>query len=310
MQQSPDRDEFARLGRSIRNSLSAANAFINALLDSEAWARLGRRIFKRLLLIVIVGMVFAGVAWRFSTDIFQWLLIPAEGRLSPFDGMPVFLAPAEMFGVTVGLSFRVGILAAFPVLVVSIYTLFSQWLPPGWRTFIKIFVPSIFLAFTGGVAFVYYVILPTSLAYLLNFGEGVAVPLISVTNYFEMVLSLMFWVGVLFELPLAMYLLARLRLVSYRAFKWARLAVWFFAPILAAIITPSFDTLTWTMVMVPLILLYEAGLFLAWTAHPEDGNYFWLRSARRGISWLLRPVWFVVRLPGRAWRLVTRLFRR
>ena len=274
-----DRDAFVRLGRFVRNAFFATRAFIDALLDSEAWAKFGRRVFKRAVVIGIVGMAFAGITWRYSSEILRWLLVPAGGNLTPFEGgLPVFTAPAEMFGVTVQLAFRGGLLAAFPVFVVSVYTLFSQWLPPAMRTFIKIFVPSLFLAFAGGVAFVYYVILPTSLKFLLNFGEGVAVPLITVTDYYEMAMSLMFWMGILFELPLAVYLLARLGLVSYRKLKWARLAVWFFAPILAAIITPSFDAWTWALVMAPLVVLYEFGLLLAWAARPEEGNYLFLRS--------------------------------
>jgi sec-independent protein translocase protein TatC len=268
-----DRDAFVRFGRSVRNAFFAVRAFVDALLDSEAWALFGRRAFKRVVVIAIVGVAFAGITWTYSTEIFQWLLVPAKGNLTPFDGgMPVFTAPQEMFGVTVNLAFKGGMLAAFPVFVVSVYTLFSQWLPSSVRTFLKIFVPSVFLAFAGGVAFVYYVILPTSLTFLLSFGEGVAVPLISVTHYFDMVLSLMFWMGVLFDLPLAMYLLTRTGLVSYRKLKWARLAVWFFAPILAAIITPSFDAWTWALVMAPLVLLYEVGLFLARMADRRRGS--------------------------------------
>lgn len=286
---SPDRDAFAHFGRAVRSILFAVRAFLDALLDSEAWARFGRRVFKRALIVVAVGFAFAGITWNYSTDIFQWLLVPAEGRLTPFDGgQPVFTAPAEMFGVTVNLAFKGGMLGALPVFVVSLYTLFSQWLPPTARTFIKVFVPSIFLAFAGGVAFVYYVILPTSLTFLLSFGEGVAVPLISVTNYFELVLSLMFWMGVIFELPLAMYLLVRLDLVTYKRLKWARLAVWIFAPFFAAIITPSFDIYTWLLVMAPLTVLYEVGLFLAWVARPEEGNYMFIKSTCYRITWTLR----------------------
>lgn len=306
-----DRDAWLRLGRIVRNAFFATRAFLDALLDSEAWARFGRRAFKRVVVIAIVGMAFAGITWTYSTEIFQWLLVPAKGHLTPFDnGLPVFTAPAEMFGVTVNMAFRGGLLAAFPVFVVSVYTLFSKWLPPATRTFIKVFVPSVFLAFAGGVAFVYYVILPASLKFLLNFGEGVAVPLISVTEYYELALSLMFWMGVLFELPLATYLLARLELVSYRKLKWARMAIWLFAPILAAIITPSFDALTWALVMAPLVALYEAGLLLAWTAHPEDGNYLFLRTIRSAVMWPTRKLWAVIGFPYVVIRWVFRKVRR
>lgn len=306
MQQAPGNDEFVQLGRLVRNAYYAARAFIDAVTNSEAWYRQGRRVFKRAALIAIVGMAFAGMGWRFSTDIFQWMLIPAGDRLTPFDGgLPVFTAPQEMFAVTVNLAFKIGLLGALPVIIVSVYTMVSQWLPSSARTFIKIFVPSVFLAFAGGVAFVYYVILPRSLDFLLQFGEGVSIPLISVTNYFELVLSLMFWVGVMFELPLVLYLLTRLDIVSYRALKWARMAVWITAPVFAAIITPGFDPYSWGLVMVPLVLLYEFGLFLSWLAKPEDGNYLWLGSVGR----LLGRIWRVLNSPCRGIRWAYRKVR-
>ena len=298
MQQAPGNDAFVEMGRFVRSIFFTVRAFIDAVTDSEAWYRQGRRVFKRLALIALIGCAFAGIGWRFSTDIFQWMLIPAGDRLTPYEGgLPVFTAPQEMFAVTVNLAFKIGLLAAFPVIIVSVYTMVSQWLPRAARTFIKIFIPSVFLAFAGGVAFVYYVILPRSLDFLLQFGQGVAIPLITVTNYFELVLSLMFWVGVMFELPLALYLLTRLDIVSYRALKWARMAVWITAPVFAAFITPGFDPWSWALVMVPLILLYEVGLFLAWLARPEDGNYLWLGTLTRTTRWLLRRIRAVVTSP-------------
>jgi len=301
---SAEQDAFLRLGRIVRNGYYAVTAFLDALFDSAAWARFGRRLIKRAVLVVVVLMAFAGITWNYSSEIFLWLLIPAEGRLSPFeDGRPVFTEPAEMFAVTVNLAFKGGALAAFPVAVVSLYTLFSQWLPSRARTFLRIFVPTVFMAFAGGVAFVYYVILPTSLGFLLSFHGDVAEPLITVTGYFELVLSLMFWMGVVFELPLVMYLLARLDLVSYTRMKWSRLAIWIFAPFFAAVITPSFDVYTWLLVMVPLILLYEAGLFLAWVARPEQGNYLWVKSIWGVIVWVVRrPVVAYNKVIWFAWR--------
>jgi len=285
----PDRDAFLRLGRLVRDAYFSARAFFDALTDSAAWGRFFRRVVKRAFLMLFVGIAAAVATWNYSPEIFRWLLIPAEENLTPFeDGKPIFTAPQEMFAVTVNLALKGAALAVFPVFVISLYTLFSQWLPSSYRTFIKLFIPTVFMAFVAGIAFVYYVILPQSLTFLLGFGEGVAIPFISVTNYFELVLSLMFWMGILFELPLLLYLLARLDMATYKQMKWARLGVFMFAPFFAAIITPSFDFYTWMLVSVPLIFLYEFGLFLAWAARPEDSDYLGIRRGYAAFTWPYR----------------------
>lgn len=285
---SADRDAFLRLGRLVREAYFTARSILATLFDSEAWKRLISRLIKRAFLILAVAIIGAVVTWNYSTEIFNWLLIPAEGQLTPFDdGKPVFTAPQDMFKVTVSLALRGGALFAFPVFVISIYTLFSRWLSPKHRAFVQLFILSVFAAFAAGVAFVYIVILPTSLTFLLGFSD-VATPFVDITSYYELVMSLMFWVGVLFELPLLLYLLARLDIASYSTLKWARLGVLFFAPIFAAIITPGFDVFTWLLVMIPFIMLYEFGLFLAWAARPGDSDYLGIKRGYSAIMWPYR----------------------
>lgn len=120
------------------------------------------------------------------------------------------------------------------------------------------------------------------MTFLLSFGEGVAVPMISITAYMSLVTALLFWLGAVFQIPLIMFLLAKLRFVSLRRFKRFHKYVPFTAFFLGLIITPSFDMVNQTMVAVPIIILYEVGLFLAWIA--EGGH-------RRLWSGKLRPRW-------------------
>jgi sec-independent protein translocase protein TatC len=103
-------------------------------------------------------------------------------------------------------------------------------------------------------------------------------------------MAMMFWLGVVFEIPVVMYLLAKAGIVSYKRMTNLRKFVPVSAFILSAIITPTFDAFNQTLVAVPIILLYELGLFVAWFAHPDRGNYLWLASIGRGIRW----VWHIV----------------
>lgn len=260
--------------------------------------RFGNRLRRRLLLTFVAFGVGAASTWHWQKEIFEFLLAPADGLLSPFEGAPpVFTGPTAMMGATIQLALRGGALAALPVLVISVYTLISPVIPHAPRRFINLFVPATILCFLAGGSFAYFVMLPTGLGFLLGFGGGVAQPLITINEYLDLMFAMMFWLGVVFELPVAMYLLAKTSVISYRKMKNLRKFVPVTAFILSAIITPTFDVFNQTMVAVPIILLYEVGLFLAWLSHPERGNYLWLGSIGRGIRWFGRVIRVVVLSP-------------
>lgn len=259
------------------------------LPDSKAFWRFGRRLRWRLVWALVASGVCGGATWYFRTDIFQWALAPADGLLSPFpDGKPVFTAPTEMFGNTIGLVVRAIKFGFGITLVLGIYTMVHPALPRYLQRFFVIFIPASVIFFIGGAAFAYYVMMPRSLAFLLHFGVDIAVPLVSITSYLELFFALMFWMGVVFELPLAMFMLAKLRILSYQRMK----SVWKFVPltasIFAAIITPTVDYVNMFLVMIPMIALYVIGLLFAWIARPSDGDFLFMGSIWHGISWVAR----------------------
>ena len=213
--------------------------------------------------------VGASLTWYFRTTIFLWLLAPAGGRLSG-TGQPIFTGPTEMFGLTVSLVMKGGIVVAAPVLVYHTYRFLGPLLNKRLRRTISLFLVLGFILYLGGTAFAYFVLLPTGLRFLLNFGTDIATPMIRITEYMDMAVAMLFWLGVVFELPLLMLLLAKLRVMSHKTFKRIRRYVPATAFILAAIITPTFDIINQTLVAIPLILLYEAGVFLAWTVRPRQ----------------------------------------
>ena len=214
------------------------------------------------------------------------MFAPAREALSPFGGLPIYTGPTEMFGATINLAMMGGVIAAFPVLTLSVYQLLSPLLNRQRRRFAVIFLPAIFVCFLGGGAFAYFVMLPTGLKFLLHFGDGIAVPVIRITEYMSLVTALIFWLGVIFELPLAMFLLAKLRLVSHRRFRKLRRYVPAAAFVLSALITPTFDVVNQTMVAVPIIVLFEVGLFLSWLA--EGGHKPLVQKVNAVVVWVLR----------------------
>ena len=252
---------------------------------------LGRRIRIRLFWVLITFGAGAGGTWYFREAVFGLLLAPAGGNLSPFEGnLPIFASPTAMMGATIQLAIRGGVIVALPVLVISAYTLFSSLIPPQQRRFLVIFLPATVLSFFLGAAFAYFVMLPTGLQFLLNFGTGVAVPLIVLDEYIALLTAMIFWLGVVFELPIAMFLLAKMRIISYLRLRGLRKYVPVAAFVLSAIITPTFDVVNQTLLAVPIIVLYELGLFLSWLAWPEQGDYMFVKKIRAGLGWVSRKV--------------------
>jgi sec-independent protein translocase protein TatC len=117
--------------------------------------------------------------------------------------------------------------------------------------------------FVLGVLFAYYVALPPALDFLLNFENDIAEPNIRVGAYIDFVTRLLFWTGVSFETPIVIMFLARFRVVNWRQLlHWWRPAL-VGAFVVAAIVTPSIDPVTQTLVAGPIIVLYFIGIALA-----------------------------------------------
>ena len=259
---------------------------------------LGRRIRIRLFWVLLTFGTGAASTWYWREAVFGFLLVPAAGNLSPFEGnLPIFTSPTAMMGATIQLAIRGGILLALPVVVVSLYTLFSSLVPPQQRRFLVIFMPATVACFLLGAAFGYWVLLPNGLKFLLNFGTGVAVPLIVLSEYISLLTAMIFWLGVIFELPIAMFLLAKMQIVSYLRLRRLRRYVPIAAFILSAIITPTMDVFNATLMAVPMIVLYEVGLFVSWLANTEEGDYMFVKKISAGIAKVLRGIRIVIGFP-------------
>jgi len=239
--------------------------------------------------------------------VFAFLLAPAEDMLSPFDGRPVFSAPQDMFASTLSLSMKGGQFAAFPVLVVGALTMLRPFVPRRFWLFLTTYSALCIGMFALGASFVFYVMMPVSLNFLLTFGADIAQAVILLTEYMALLLSLLFWIGIVFELPVVMQLLAKFRLVPYSKAKNLRKWIVPTAFIFAALITPSLDGTLTFLVATPMLLLYEIGLIAGWLTDRE-GNYFAdlpmvqrvYRITKSGAVWVARKIRGAIGLAVRA----------
>ena len=241
----------------------------------ERGYRFGQRFRNTVFLTILAWSIGAGATFWWHPQVFAFLLAPAEEMLSPFEGgLPIFTGVPDMFGSTLDLSMTGGQILAFPVIVVGLLSMLKALVPRRFWLFLTTYSALSIGMFLLGASFVFFVMMPVSLHFLLTFGEGVAVPVILLTEYMALLLSLIFWIGVAFELPIVMQLLSRFRVVSYARASTLRKWVVPTAFIFAALITPSLDGTLTFLVAIPMLLLYEAGLIAGWLTHPEEGNYF------------------------------------
>ncbi len=259
-----------------------------------------KRYFRRLRLVLLGTFLAFGagaaLTWYYREAIFALLTAPAGGLLSPHDGYPVFTSPTEVLSATIRLSLTGGIVTAFPVAVLSVFHVVSPILTQRDRRIAAVFLPAIIGFYLLGVAFTYFVMLPTGVRFLLHFGDGVAVPTIRISEYMNLVMTLMIWLGVIFEIPLVMFFLVKVRMLSYERLKRLRRYLLLAAPFLSIFITPTFDPLNMLLVFVPIVVLYEVGLLLAWLAQPGKGGVM-LHAIPRFLLWLYRAVVMLLLLP-------------
>ncbi|MFH1486469.1 MAG: twin-arginine translocase subunit TatC [Chloroflexota bacterium] len=224
---------------------------------------LRQRLIKTL---VAVGVTTA-FSFLFARQVFLLLKTRAEGVELIYTEVP------EMLGTYFKVAFVSGLVLAMPVIVYQIVMFVAPALTPKEKRYLYLLLPGVFLSFVTGAAFAFFVVIPPALGFLLSFGGDIARPQIKVGNYVSVVTNLLFWIGVAFETPLIIFFLAKIRVIKpgllsrYR--KYAVVASF----VAAALITPTPDPINQALVAVPIMALYEAGVWLAklaWRGIPQE----------------------------------------
>lgn len=218
---------------------------------------------RRLLICVValvLGTMIAFAFWEQAVDV---LKRPAQS-LNEGEGVRLITTQVtEALATSFKISLSGGLVLAFPVILYQVMRFVAPGLTGREKRLLFLFIPAAMLAFAGGVAFAYFVLTPQALPFLLTFGDEVAEPLVRISSLVDVMLRLLFWMGIVFQTPLIMYMLAQLGIVNAGVFSRFRRFWLVIAFILAAIITPTVDPVNQTLVALPLLVLYEVGILLA-----------------------------------------------
>jgi sec-independent protein translocase protein TatC len=222
-------------------------------------------------LIWIVGSLLVAtlLSMAFVVPILEFITRP----LSELGRTPQALGPTDSIGVFFKVSFTMGTGFALPMIIYQIIAFMAPGLYPHERRAILWTLPAILILFLIGAAFAYFMLLPAAVGFLQEFLGTVIVQDWSIDRYIGFVTRLVFWIGVSFELPLVVAILARMGLITGPKL----LSVWRYAIIVialaAAAITPTVDPVNMTLVMGPLAILYGVSVGLAYMLYRDRDEY-------------------------------------
>lgn len=212
---------------------------------------------QRLFRAVIAWILATVAALAFAEPLVVWLLRPLQGS------SVIVLSPTEAPIIYFKVALAAGFGAALPYVLYQIYGFVAPGLFKSERQIVLMAIPSVVVFFVLGALFTLEVLMPISLPVLMGFLGEVVEPTYSLESYLGFVTTMVVWMGIIFQTPLLVYLIARLGLLTHKQLAAGRRIVWFIAVIFAAVVTPTTDPVTLLLVTGPFITLYELGLVMA-----------------------------------------------
>jgi sec-independent protein translocase protein TatC len=251
----PERPERSGLLTPLLNEDGGQMTFFEHLVE------LRKRIINSLIAIGIGAFVGVYV----SKYVINYITRPMLKALSDahLDPKLVYTHPAGGFNLLITLGIYIGVVLASPVVLYQIWLFVAPALYKHERSAVTGFLSSTVFLFLAGIAFGYFVTLPYMLKFLVTFQivslPGV-VPMITITEYFDLTLMVLLGLGLVFELPILVFFLSLFGIVTPKMlWKNIRYAILIIA-VVAAIITPTPDAMTMLIFMAPMIGLYFVGI--------------------------------------------------
>ncbi|MHB8134500.1 MAG: twin-arginine translocase subunit TatC [Anaerolineaceae bacterium] len=230
----------------------------DSLLNMSIWGHINE-LRKRLFVAVAALAITTLISFAIVPKLLDIITIPVGG-IENLQSIEM----TENIGVFMRLSLLAGFIFAFPIILGELLAFIAPGLNKNEKRWIFLTIPIATVLFLSGVAFAYFVMLPVAIPYLINFlGVPTTPRLISYTKFTT---SLIFWLGIGFELPIVVFALAKFKLVTPQTLlKQWRVAIVLIAVVSAAI-TPTVDPVNMAILMVPLFVLYLLSVLFAFFA--------------------------------------------
>ena len=209
---------------------------------------------------IAIGIGFV-LCYFFSERLFQILVMPLKANMPAGDRL-IFTNLPEMFFTYLKTAFLAGAMLVAPMLFYQLWMFIAPGLYQNEKRFAIPFVVCSTFLFVGGSLFGYFVVFPFGFRFFLGFANETIQALPSVKQYFSFAIKLLLAFGVVFELPVVMFFLARMGLVTSDLLRRKRKYAILLTFVMASILTPP-DVITQLMMAGPLLILYEISIFIA-----------------------------------------------
>jgi sec-independent protein translocase protein TatC len=225
---------------------------------------LRRRIISSLIAIGIGMLIGLAVARRFIDFVVQPMVVAL--RANHLDDKLYFTHPAGYVGLYINLGLYLGLVIAMPWVLYQIWLFVAPGLYRHERRATASFIISAMVLFLCGICVGYFGLLPLVLTKVIGFSTGGPIsPWIDVNEYFNLILVVLVGLGVIFEMPVVVFILSIFNIVTpkflLKNFRYAMLLI----TVLAAIVTPSPDATTMLIFMAPLVVLYFVSVLVSYT---------------------------------------------
>lgn len=216
----------------------------------------------RLTYVAVALLVTTAFSFVFAEPVLQFLLGPYAESINGVVELQT-LEPTEGIETFFKVSLLSGVIFSMPVILYQFWRFIVPGLTRDERRYVFIFLPSALLLFVLGILFSWFVLIPAAVFFLANFLGTIFKTDWTPSGYIGFVLRMLFWLGIAFEMPVIVYFVARVGVVTAQTLR----EQWRFAivgiAVLAAIITPSIDPVTMLLTMAPLLILYILSIGLA-----------------------------------------------
>lgn len=209
---------------------------------------------------LIAGVSILSFAW--TDQLVAWLKRPAGPAL----GQLAFFSPPEAFLAYMKVALTAGLFLSMPLVLYELWRFVQPALTRREAGYGAALVWWGSALFAAGGAFAYWVLLPVTLRFLLGFGGDELQPVISISRYLSFTTGIMLACGAVFQLPLVVFVAAKLGLVTAHQLRryWRHALVAML--VAAALLTPTTDIPTMILMTVPMLVLYEASIWVATVA--------------------------------------------
>ena len=219
---------------------------------------------KRLILSLVFFIVSFIVSLLWSTDIYKFLT-------SNFNNKLIVLGPNDILWIYLTLSGLCAFTFSIPFICYQIWAFIKPALEEREARALLVYIPAVFICFSVGLAFGFFLVTPAILNVLLSIGDDLFNTQLTAQNYLSFVINTTIPIAILFEFPVIVAFLTSLGILTPNFLTRNRRYAYFILIVIAVIITPA-DFISDIVMSIPLILIYEISIIISKYIYNKRGE--------------------------------------